>query len=219
MMGIMTSGNPGAVCQLGRSADDWCAADGFPAGSSCSTFWLLMAAGVVLITTVFLGGFQTGWTGYQPLRRSEHRRLRRLQSPAFSDRSGCSITPLGLTFAATIITMRAPGMTWSRLPNIGLKRPAPPPQPGCSWACAASMLIAAAPAPLPLDRTGADCFLRCLARAAVLTVRKPVGCSATRQANIARAARIRPPRSSCFRSSRASRCGATGWPVAACSGA
>ena len=31
------------------------------------TFWLLMAAGVVLMTTVFFGGFQTGWTGYQPL--------------------------------------------------------------------------------------------------------------------------------------------------------
>ena len=31
------------------------------------TFWLLMAAGVVLLTTIFLGGFQTGWTGYQPL--------------------------------------------------------------------------------------------------------------------------------------------------------
>ena len=31
------------------------------------TFWLLMAAGVILITTIFFGGFQTGWTGYQPL--------------------------------------------------------------------------------------------------------------------------------------------------------
>ena len=31
------------------------------------TFWLLMAAGVVLMTTIFFGGFQTGWTGYQPL--------------------------------------------------------------------------------------------------------------------------------------------------------
>ena len=31
------------------------------------TFWLLMAAGVILITTIFFGGFQTGWTGYEPL--------------------------------------------------------------------------------------------------------------------------------------------------------
>ena len=31
------------------------------------TFWLLMAAGVILSTTIFFGGFPTGWTGYQPL--------------------------------------------------------------------------------------------------------------------------------------------------------
>src|SRR5581483_9953742 len=31
------------------------------------TFWLLMAAGVILETTIFFGGFPTGWTGYQPL--------------------------------------------------------------------------------------------------------------------------------------------------------
>ena len=42
------------------------------------TFWLLMAAGVVLVTTIFFGGFQTGWTGYQPLGGPGHRRLRRL---------------------------------------------------------------------------------------------------------------------------------------------
>ncbi|MGH3054546.1 MAG: cbb3-type cytochrome c oxidase subunit I, partial [Gaiellaceae bacterium] len=28
------------------------------------TFWLLMAAGGVLTTTIFFGGFPTGWTGY-----------------------------------------------------------------------------------------------------------------------------------------------------------
>ena len=31
------------------------------------TFWLLMAAGTILTTTVFFGGFPTGWTGYGPL--------------------------------------------------------------------------------------------------------------------------------------------------------
>ena len=31
------------------------------------TFWLLMAAGAILTTTIFFGGFPTGWTGYQPL--------------------------------------------------------------------------------------------------------------------------------------------------------
>jgi len=28
------------------------------------TFWLLMAAGAILTTTIFFGGFPTGWTGY-----------------------------------------------------------------------------------------------------------------------------------------------------------
>ena len=31
------------------------------------TFWLLMAGGVILTSTVFFGGFPTGWTGYAPL--------------------------------------------------------------------------------------------------------------------------------------------------------
>ena len=31
------------------------------------TFWLLMAAGAILISGVFFGGFPTGWTGYGPL--------------------------------------------------------------------------------------------------------------------------------------------------------
>ena len=31
------------------------------------TFWLLMAAGAILTTTIFFGGFPTGWTGYAPL--------------------------------------------------------------------------------------------------------------------------------------------------------
>jgi cytochrome c oxidase subunit 1 len=30
------------------------------------TFWLLPPAGLILLSTVFLGGFTTGWTGYAP---------------------------------------------------------------------------------------------------------------------------------------------------------
>ena len=78
------------------------------------TFWLVMAGGVVLVTTIFFGGFQTGWTGYQPLGG---------QGTAGYDAYigffaliGLSMTLLGLNLLATIITMRGPGMTWSRLP-------------------------------------------------------------------------------------------------------
>ena len=35
------------------------------------TFWLLPPAGLILLSTVFLGGFTTGWTGYAPLVRPE----------------------------------------------------------------------------------------------------------------------------------------------------
>ncbi len=31
------------------------------------TFWLLMAAGLILSSAIFFGGFPTGWTGYAPL--------------------------------------------------------------------------------------------------------------------------------------------------------
>ncbi len=45
------------------------------------TFWLLMAAGAILTTTIFFGGFPTGWTGYAPLNdqaNAGHGRVHRL---------------------------------------------------------------------------------------------------------------------------------------------
>jgi cytochrome c oxidase subunit 1 len=78
------------------------------------TFWLLMAGAVILVTTIFFGGFQTGWTGYQPLGA---------QGTAGYDAYigffalvGLSMTLFGFNICATVIPMRAPGMTWSRLP-------------------------------------------------------------------------------------------------------
>ena len=37
------------------------------------TFWLLMAAGGILTTTIFFGGFPTGWTGYAAAERPGER--------------------------------------------------------------------------------------------------------------------------------------------------
>ncbi len=78
------------------------------------TFWLLMSAGAILTTTIFFGGFPTGWTGYPPLET---------QASAGMDcyilffaLVGISMTLLGLNMIATILTMRAPGLTWTRLP-------------------------------------------------------------------------------------------------------
>ena len=78
------------------------------------TFWLLMAAGVVLVTTIFLGGFQTGWTGYQPL--ADQGTAGYDAYLGFFALVGISMCLLGFNLLATIIAMRAPGMTWPRLP-------------------------------------------------------------------------------------------------------
>jgi cytochrome c oxidase subunit 1 len=78
------------------------------------TFWLLMAAGVILVTTIFFGGFQTGWTGYAPL--SSQGTAGYDAYIGFFALVGVSMCLLGFNLLVTIITMRAPGMTWSRLP-------------------------------------------------------------------------------------------------------
>src|SRR5205085_11431984 len=78
------------------------------------TFWLLMAAGVILITTIFYGGFQTGWTGYEPL--GAQGTVGYDAYIGFFTLVGVSMCLLGFNLLATVIAMRAPGMTWSRLP-------------------------------------------------------------------------------------------------------
>ncbi|HEV8462657.1 MAG TPA: cbb3-type cytochrome c oxidase subunit I [Gaiellaceae bacterium] len=78
------------------------------------TFWLLMAAGVILLTALGFGGIPTGWTGYAPL--NEQANMGMDAYIAFFALVGLSMTLLGLNMIATVVTMRAPGMTWGRLP-------------------------------------------------------------------------------------------------------
>jgi cytochrome c oxidase subunit I len=78
------------------------------------TFWLLMAAGFILTSTIFFGGFPTGWTGYEPL--NEQAVMGMDSYICFFALVGLSMTLLGLNMIATIVAHRAPGMTWSRLP-------------------------------------------------------------------------------------------------------
>jgi cytochrome c oxidase subunit I len=113
MMGIMTSGILGPFANwlvplmIGTRRMAYPRIESF-------TFWLLMAAGVVLITTIFFGGFQTGWTGYQPL--GDQGTAGYDAYIGFFALVGVSMCLLGFNLLATIITMRAPGMTWTRLP-------------------------------------------------------------------------------------------------------
>jgi cytochrome c oxidase subunit I len=78
------------------------------------TFWLLPPAGLILLSTVFLGGFTTGWTGYAPL---SDQNVAGMDSYLIGfGLIGISIGLSGLNMIATILTKRAPGMPLSRMP-------------------------------------------------------------------------------------------------------
>lgn len=113
MMGMMTSGILGPFANYFVPLMIGARRMAFPRIESL-TFWLLVVAGVILMTTIFFGGFQTGWTGYAPL--SNQGQTGYDSYILFFALVGVSMTLLGLNLIATIVTMRAPGMTWSRLP-------------------------------------------------------------------------------------------------------
>jgi cytochrome c oxidase subunit 1 len=78
------------------------------------SFWLLPAAEVVLLSAIGAKGFPTGWTGYANL--SDQAKLGMdcyLLSFALI---GLSMALVGFNMIATVLTMRAPGMSWGRLP-------------------------------------------------------------------------------------------------------
>jgi cytochrome c oxidase subunit I len=79
------------------------------------SWYLLVAAGILMLHCIITGGADTGWTFYTPF------------STAFSNTkvieaglaifiAGFSSILTGLNFVVTIHRMRAPGLTWSRLP-------------------------------------------------------------------------------------------------------
>jgi cytochrome c oxidase subunit 1 len=113
MMGMMTSGILGPFANYFVPILIGARRMAFPRIEAL-TFWLLMAAGFILVSTIFFGGFPTGWTGYQPL--NDQAVMGMDSYIIFFALVGISMALLGLNMMATIITMRAPGMTWSRLP-------------------------------------------------------------------------------------------------------
>jgi len=79
------------------------------------SWYLLVGAGVLMLHCIITGGVDSGWTFYTPF------------STAFSNTkvieaglaifiAGFSSILTGLNFVVTIHRMRAPGLTWSRLP-------------------------------------------------------------------------------------------------------
>jgi cytochrome c oxidase subunit 1 len=78
------------------------------------SFWLVPAAEVILLSALVLGGIPSGWTGYGSLSIQGKEGLDAyLASFALI---GVALTLVGLNMLATLVTMRAPGMTWTRLP-------------------------------------------------------------------------------------------------------
>ncbi|HEX5822089.1 MAG TPA: cbb3-type cytochrome c oxidase subunit I [Solirubrobacterales bacterium] len=113
MMGIMTSGVLGPFANYFVPLMIGAKRMAFPRIESL-TFWLLMAAGAILTSAVFFGGLPTGWTGYGPLNVQANMGMD--SYIIFFILVGVSMTLLGLNLIATIVTMRAPGLTWGRLP-------------------------------------------------------------------------------------------------------
>jgi cytochrome c oxidase subunit 1 len=77
-------------------------------------FWLTPAAYVILLSGLLLGGFPTGWTGYEPLATQAGPGMD-TYAIAFG-LMGISMILAGFNIIVTYINYRAPGMRWSRLP-------------------------------------------------------------------------------------------------------
>ena len=78
------------------------------------SYWILFPAVPILLSSIVLGGIPTGWTGYSPLADQASLAMDAYEVTIIL--FGTSIALGAMNMAATVITMRAPGMTWSRLP-------------------------------------------------------------------------------------------------------
>ncbi|MBV8170765.1 MAG: cbb3-type cytochrome c oxidase subunit I [Candidatus Eremiobacteraeota bacterium] len=77
------------------------------------SFWLFPPAGILVFLSFLYGAPQAGWTEYPPV--SLHTPGTALWCAGIF-LIGVSSTITGINFMVTIIKMRAPGMTWTRMP-------------------------------------------------------------------------------------------------------
>src|SRR5581483_11194564 len=82
------------------------------------SYWMLLATGVVLMASFLVpgGAFDAGWTGYAPL--STGAPLGQSFFNIAMQISGFSTIATSINFLVTIVTMRAPGMSFFRLPLL-----------------------------------------------------------------------------------------------------
>jgi cytochrome c oxidase subunit I len=79
------------------------------------SWYLFVAGGLVAVAALFAGGLDTGWTFYTPL-TSDYTKGHVVAAVVGVFITGFSSIATGLNFIVTIHQLRAPGMTWYRLP-------------------------------------------------------------------------------------------------------
>ncbi|MEX0703785.1 MAG: cytochrome c oxidase subunit I [Planctomycetales bacterium] len=79
------------------------------------SWYLFMIGGALTIAAILAGGVDTGWTFYTPY-SSTYSNTQVMTAAIGIFVTGFSSILTGLNFIVTIHTMRAPGMTWFRLP-------------------------------------------------------------------------------------------------------
>ncbi|MGD2205162.1 MAG: cbb3-type cytochrome c oxidase subunit I [Anaerolineae bacterium] len=79
-------------------------------------FWINVPAALVLFASMFIGGWDTGWTAYPPLSAIAPLGMQLYFVAVFF--MGLSSILGALNLLATILTMRAPGMTLFRMPIL-----------------------------------------------------------------------------------------------------
>ncbi len=82
------------------------------------SYWMLPCAGVLMLASFFAPGgpFAAGWTAYAPL--STNMPIGQLFFTVAVQFAGASSIATALNFLVTIITMRAPGMSFWRMPLL-----------------------------------------------------------------------------------------------------
>ncbi len=79
------------------------------------SWYLLVIGGLLMMYTILTGGADTGWTFYPPF-STAFAKSQVVTAALAIFVAGFSSILTGLNFIVTIHRMRAPGMTWSRLP-------------------------------------------------------------------------------------------------------
>ncbi len=80
------------------------------------SFWMLPLGGIFMLSSFFVGPFDAGWTNYAPL--AVHGPAGQIMWIMGVQFAGASSIATAVNFLVTIVTMRAPGMTFWRMPLL-----------------------------------------------------------------------------------------------------